>query len=213
MPPDDKNRPWRSRGQSRNDSFSDEVRRLKEKEARLKKIKERYTRFGNGVVQIILTHAARERGLQALIQKLKTDTISDDEAVLHQALEDFLNRRGPQAFLIAILPPLPGILEYAKYLPPQHFISTDPTPSSTTSPYPSQGLSSPGTTVPPPSKEGKTWPDVDRRSGLERRTGTDRRNETDIVWKNKRFGGERRTGKDRRKDWPDWEPKDKKKKK
>ena len=71
--------------------------------------------------------------------------------------------------------------------------------------------SSPGTTA-PPSKESKTWPDVDRRSGLERRIGTDRRNETDIVWKNKRFGGERRTGKDRRKDWPDWAPKDKKKK-
>ncbi|MFH0793947.1 MAG: hypothetical protein V2A74_07940 [bacterium] len=205
MPPDDKNRPWRSKD-ARKDNFNDEVRRLKEREARLKTIKERYSRYGNSVVQVILTHCARERGLQGLVQKLKTDTISDDEFVLHMALEDFLSRKGPQAFLISVLPPLPGILDYARYLPPQHFISADASAGASPSPYPAKDQASPGAAVPAPTKEGKTWPDVDRRSGLERRSGTDRRNELDIVWKNKRFGGERRSGKDRRKDWPDWAP-------
>ena len=211
MSPEDKNRPWRGGRNARKDQFQDEVQRLKERETRLRKIKERYSRYGNAVAQIILTHAVRERGLQALVQKLKTDTISDDEAVLHIALEEFLNRKGPQAFLIAVLPPLPGILEYAKFLPASQFLAPESPTTLPKSPYPAANQSTPDTATPAPSREGKTWPEVDRRSGDERRSGSDRRDECDIVWKNKRFGGERRSGKDRRKGSPDWVPKGKKK--
>jgi hypothetical protein len=48
---------------------------------------------------------------------------------------------------------------------------------------------------------GKTWPEIDCRSGRERRAGKDRRAMCDIIFKNLRFGGERRSGKERRKNW------------
>lgn len=78
--------------------------------------------------------------------------------------------------------------------------------------YPgAQGLQADGTGSHPPSRvvEAKppkaaaaTWPEIDRRSGLERRTRLDRRKNLVAVSANVRFGGERRSGFERRVDPP-----------
>lgn len=47
-----------------------------------------------------------------------------------------------------------------------------------------------------------TWPEVERRNGIERRVSPDRRGDVELIFKNRRFGKDRRSKLERRKNWP-----------
>ena len=73
--------------------------------------------------------------------------------------------------------------------------------------YPdAQGVQADGTAAHAPKAPSlptdKTWPEIDRRSGLERRVRQDRRKDLVAISQNSRFGGERRSGFERRVDPP-----------
>jgi len=177
-------------------------------------LKKYYLRFGVKVCQVMRNYLSMPSGLNRLIRKMSLDVNAPGEDARHKAVTAWITARGNRAFIEMYggdfadpgnVPPAIRPVEPCtrnETPPPVETVKAPAQPEKSATPIaemlrqiikPSES----GQDVAKAS-EGKTWPEVDRRSGKDRRENQDRRNSVDVIFKNKRFGGERRSGKDRR---------------
>lgn len=141
---------------------------IREQRQRLhERIMERFAKYGQPTLQVILQATQRASGMTQLFQRLGLTAPHNFDDQLN-ALTAYLNEHGKMHFLHLTGADAPK--EAAVDVPP-------PAPAA----QPEKLYDAQGRYIGP-----------DRRAVGERRAGGDRRGNVETIWKNKRFGGDRR---------------------
>jgi hypothetical protein len=98
--------------------------------------------------------------------------------------------------------PTPGIAPTAPGMPQQWPVLFSGPLRTGTPPLTGTFTNTPAWDSSKPYDPNGTWPEVERRNGIERRIAADRRGDVELIFKNRRFGKDRRSKIERRKGWP-----------
>ena len=192
-----------------------------EREKGLNKIRERYSKFGDKLVNYLCEKAFARGGLRMAIGKVVKPAPQDEER-MHNAFVRFLTTQGVDAFFKRIEASERGqAAENKSGIPAE---SRDEVSDKRVLSLPkimqpharSKAVESPRPAEPPPAEPRPEPPEpvkaavegpwdgverrcvTDRRCGRERRSGKDRRRRVEVVFKNRRFGTDRRSSIQRR---------------